>query len=541
MRFQLIVILVFLCGSSVITSNAQQTAKVTPSNTAYLEYLPKDYGSNSKNYPVVIFLHGIGERGSNSNDHEVLKTSVQNVAKVGLAKYIKYGTHYPFIVISPQLKSSYGTWPANYVIDVLNHVKKYLRIDQQRIYITGLSLGGFGTWTTLAAYPDVFAAAVPICSGGNTVSKACAIASKSVPLWAFHGTSDNVVSYGVTTTMINAVNACSPKPSPLAKTTLFSGLGHIIWDKVYKETDALDWMLSFKKGATSSPVANTPPVANAGPDKTTSASSINLTGSGTDKNGTITSYKWTQYGGAGSTLANANTPTVTITGLKNGKYYYRLTVTDNNGATAFDNMMVTVSGQSSTNTPSVANTAPVANAGPDRTTSSASITINGSGTDKDGKIASYKWTQYGGASATLSSANSPNLTVSGLKEGKYFFRLTVTDDKGATHFDNMLVVVSKGTSTASNLPPRANAGPDKRVAANVKSLTLSGSGTDPDGRIVSYQWIQYGGARVTLRNENSAAVTISGLEQGKYYLRLTVEDDKGAVDHDNVLVVVGQS
>ncbi len=541
MRLQFIVALVLVCGFSVYTSNAQQTAKVTPSNIAYLEYLPKDYGSNNQNYPVVIFLHGIGERGSNSNDHEVLKTSVQDVAKVGLAQYIKYGTHYPFIVISPQLKSSYGTWPANYVMDVLNHVKKYLRIDQQRIYITGLSLGGFGTWTTLAAYPDEFAAAVPICSGGNAINQACTIASKNIPLWAFHDTEDWVVSYGITTSMINAVNACTPKPSPLAKTTLYTGLGHGIWDKVYLETNALDWMLSFKKGGGSAPAptppSNAAPVANAGADKTTSGTSISLTGSATDSDGWISSYKWTQFGGATVSLSNANTQTVSISGLKNGTYYFRLTVTDNAGATASDDVVVTVTGQST------ANVAPIANAGPDRSTNQSTITLNGSGTDKDGKIVSYRWTQYGGAATTLTNATSPNVTISGLKNGVFYYRLTVTDDKGATHSDNMLVSVSNVSSTppptAGNIPPRANAGPDMRVPANASSFVVKGSGTDADGRIVSYKWTQYSGPRATLSNANTPNVTVTGLQQGLYYLRLTVEDDKGATHHDNVLVVVG--
>ncbi|HEU5148298.1 MAG TPA: PHB depolymerase family esterase, partial [Chryseosolibacter sp.] len=177
-----------IVGSKAI---AQQTAKITSSGIGYLEYLPQDYTKNTNKYPIVIFLHGIGERGTTSTDPTTLLSSVQKVANVGLAKYVKYGAQYPFIIISPQLKSSYGTWPANYVMDVLNHVKKYLRINEQRIYITGLSLGGFGTWTTLGAYPQVFAAAVPICSGGSALSKACVIAAENIPLWGFHGTADN--------------------------------------------------------------------------------------------------------------------------------------------------------------------------------------------------------------------------------------------------------------------------------------------------------------------------------------------------------------
>jgi predicted esterase len=633
MRLKFIFALAVVCGF-FSTSQAQQTAKITSSGIGYLEYVPQDYNQNSNDYPIVIFLHGIGERGTTSTDPTTLKSSVQKVANVGLAKYVKYGTQYPFILISPQLKSSYGTWPANYVMDVLNHVKKYLRVNEKRIYITGLSLGGFGTWTTLGAYPEVFAAAVPICSGGNALSKACAIAAENVPLWAFHGTADNIVSYTVTTKMIDAVNACTPKPDPLAKTTLFSGLGHIIWDKVYKETNAVNWMISFTNGTTSGGTTNNPPVvdagtdksvtlptnevymqgaasdgdgsiasyswtkvsggaaslsgttgsklraynliegsysfrltvkddkgaskyddvkvtvagqtsanvapvANAGPDKTTSSTSITLSGSGTDKDGKIVSYRWTKYYGGTVTLTNATSAAVTVSGMKDGKYFLRLTVTDDDGATDYDNMQVVVSG-TSTSGGTTANIAPVANAGSDRTTSSTSITLNGSGTDKDGTIASYKWTQYGGAATTMTNSNTANVAISGLKSGKYYFRLTVTDNDGATDYDNMLVAVGS-TSTAFNIAPVSNAGPDKRITDALSSIKLFGSGYDKDGRIVSYKWTQYGGPDLTLNNTTSSTVTVADLEAGKYYLKLTVKDDDGAVDQDNILIIVNES
>jgi len=627
MRLRSIIILAVIFGLSFQLTKAQQTAKITSSGIGYLEYLPQDYNSNNNDYPIVLFLHGIGERGTTSTDPNTIITSVQKVANVGLAKNVKYGKQYPFILISPQLKSSYGTWPANYVMDVLNHVKKYLRINEKRIYITGLSLGGYGTWTTLGAYPGVFASAVPICSGGNALSKACAIAAENVAIWAFHGTDDNIVSYTVTTKMVNAINACTPKPDPLAKTTLFAGLGHIIWDKVYNETNAVNWMISFTNGT--SGTTNTPPVvsagadksltlptseiyiqgsasdadgsiasytwtktygpsgslggtttsklraynlvegsyifrltakdndgaakyddvkvtvsqsttnivpvANAGSDKSTSSKSITLYGSGSDKDGKIVSYKWIKYGGAAVTLTNATSPTVTVSGMTDGKYYLRLTVTDDKGATDYDNMMVTVSGSST-----LTNIAPVASAGSDRSTTSTSITIYGSGTDKDGKIVSYKWIQYGGAAATLTNAGSPTLTVSGLKAGKYYFRLTVTDDKGASDYDNMLVNVGT-TSTAYNIFPSSNAGPDKRLTDDLNTIKVYGSGWDKDGKIVSYKWTQYGGPDVSLTNSTSPTVRVSGLMEGKYYLKLTVKDDDGAVDQDNMLIVVNES
>lgn len=549
MRLKFIFALAVVFGFSFNNLHAQQTAKITSSGIGYWEYLPQGYNTNNNDYPIVIFLHGIGEKGTTSTDPATIKTSLNKVANVGLAKYVKYGQQYPFILISPQLKSSYGTWPANYVMDVLNHVKKYLRVNERRIYITGLSLGGFGTWTTLGAYPEVFAAAVPICSGGSALSKACAIAAENVPLWGFHGTADKVVSYTVTTKMINAVNACTPKPSPLAKTTLFSGLGHIIWDKVYKETNAINWMLSFTNGTTSSSdgstsTSNKAPVVNAGSDKsiTLPTNSLYIQGTASDSDGSITSLRWTKVSGGTASLSGTAGSKLRAYNLLAGTYVFRLTATDNDGAKAYNDVKVTVySGSTSTT-----NIAPIANAGSDKTTSSSSITLYGSGTDKDGSIVSYKWTQYGGAAATLTNSATKNVTISGLKAGKYYFRLTVKDDDGATDYDNMLVVVSStstasNTGSTSNLTPVAYAGPDKRITTDVSTIKVYGSASDKDGRIVSYKWTQYGGPDADLINTGSPTLTVSDLDAGKYYLKLTVKDDDGAVDYDRMLIVVNES
>ena len=144
-------------------AKAQLSFRTTsPSTIAYYESVPSDYNSNSNKYPVVIFLHGIGERGPNTTDKNVLDDHIYKVAKLGPPKFVKSGTKFPFILIAPQLKNNYGTWPNSYVLEVINHVKKYLRIDEKRIVITGLSLGGGGTWTMAQDYPKLFAAAVQI-------------------------------------------------------------------------------------------------------------------------------------------------------------------------------------------------------------------------------------------------------------------------------------------------------------------------------------------------------------------------------------------
>jgi hypothetical protein len=429
-------------------AQAQQTAKISAGGTGYYEYLPQDYNSNNNLYPIVISLHGKGEKGTTSTNPDDIKAGVPKVANVGVAKLIKYGAEYPFIVISPQLKSSYGTWPPNYVMEVLNYVRKYLRVDPRRIYITGISLGGYGTWTTLGAFPETFAAAAPVCPGGNSLSKACAISAENVPTWGFHGESDGVVSYTVTTKMTNAINACPTKTTPLAKYTLYPSLGHVIWDKVYKESGVLNWMLNFTNedpapavsgGSTTTPT-NVLPVVSAGGDKnlTLPTNSTYMQGTASDSDGYVASYQWSKVSGSTATLSGATTSKLTVSNLVSGTYKFRLTVKDNKGATKYDEVNVYVN----TSTTSTTNTVSSLTAGSDKTLylPTNATYLPSSASDPDG-IASYKWTKISGSTVVMKYADSYRLNISSLVAGTYVFRVTVTDKKGATRYDDVKVYV----------------------------------------------------------------------------------------------------
>jgi hypothetical protein len=528
MRFKFMITFAVLGTLIFSKALAQQTAKITAANTAYLEYLPQGYASNSNDYPLVISLHGIKERGTTSTDPNTLKTSVLTVANVGLPRHVKGGAQYSFILISPQLKSSYGTWPAAYVKEVIDHVRKTLRVDPRRIYITGLSLGGFGAWTTLATYPELFAAALPICAGGSALSKACGIAASNVPVWGFHGDKDGVVSYTVTTKMVAAINACTPKPTPLAKATLFAGMGHVIWDKVYKETNSLDWMLSYTNGTLSS--TNLPPIVDAGVDVVeylpTNAAICN--GSATDPDGSVTAYAWSQVSGPSpAVLQNKTTKSLKASSLTAGTYTFRLKATDDKGAYSNDDVKVVIT----------ASTAPVVSAGADKTLTlpTNSIYIQGTASDADG-IASYSWAKISGGAASLSGQTTSKLRAYNLVAGTYTFRLTVKDTKGASKYDDVKVVVLSATTT--NAAPVANAGANRTITLPTSSVTIAGSAKDSDGTIASYKWTQYGGAATTIASSTSPTCTVSGLKAGSYYFRLTVKDNDGATDFDNMLVTV---
>lgn len=278
--------------------------------------------------------------------------------------------------------------------------------------------------------------------------------------------------------------------------------------------------------------ANVPPVAIAGPDITINlpTNSTVISGSGTDADGTVTSYLWTQVSGPSTaTLANQTTASLNVSALSAGTYTFRLTVKDNDGATATDDVKVIVN---------AANQTPTANAGADKTITLPTNTTNftGQGTDTDGTIAAYAWTQVSGpAAATLSNADTKTLTVVVPVDGVYEFRLTVTDDDGATDTDEVVLTVNPATV---NQKPTANAGPNKTITLPVNSLNLTGSGSDADGTVVSYQWSKVSGPTATLTNATSPTVSLSDLLEGTYVFRLMVTDDDGATATDDATVTV---
>ena len=516
-------------------ASAQQVAKVTSSGIGYLEYLPDGYHSNSNDYPIVISLHGIKEKGTSSTNERQVLRDLPRVANVGLPRYVKSGKKYPFILISPQLKNKYGSWPPSFVMEVLNYVRRTLRIDEKRIYLTGLSLGGFGVWKTAGEYPEVFAAIAPICAGGNSLDKANAMAREDVAAWGFHGDNDRIVSYTVTTKMVNAINSAPKKPSPLAKVTIFPGMGHVIWDKAYQETNVLDWMLSFRNGsgrATQSSNTNKGPLADAGPDKTVTlpTHSVTLEGKGSDADGSIKGVEWTKVSGGHARLGNASSEKLQLSDLSEGTYVFRFSVKDNDGASASDEVKVIVKGSS--------NKGPEVNAGSDRVVILPlnSVNLEGTASDTDGEITSVRWTKVSGGGSDLSGVNTSNLVAARLTVGTYVFRFTVEDNDGAVSFDNVTVTVKENES--QNIPPQVNAGADRSLTLPHNALSVRARATDQDGSIVSYQWTQISGQAASASGSSSRTIDISNLKAGSYVFRLTVKDNDGATSFDDVRIQV---
>ena len=194
----------------------------------YLLALPKDY-TQQKSWPLVLFLHGAGERGD----------ELKLVKKHGPPKLIDNGKAFPFIVVSPQCPKDVW-WEPIELTALLDEIIKNNNIDEDRIYLTGLSMGGFGTWRLAAHSPDRFAAIAPICGGGEPYWTR---RFPHLPTWAFHGAKDRVVPLERSQEMIDAVK----KNGGLPKLTVYPEAGHDSWKETYNNPQLYEWLLAQKR------------------------------------------------------------------------------------------------------------------------------------------------------------------------------------------------------------------------------------------------------------------------------------------------------
>ncbi len=200
----------------------------------YLFYLPKKYGSDSrKKWPVMLFLHGRGES----------RGPLSIVAKWGPPRMIKEGKDLPYIVISPQCPAKdnwrSGTQQAA-LVKLLDHVMKNYSTDPKRVYLTGLSMGGYGSWEMAALNPKRFAAVAPICGGGKPGN---AKKLKEIPIWAWHGDADTVVPLKQSTDMVDAIKKAGGEKVEL---TTLKGVGHNSWSDAYGSDKLWDWFEKHK-------------------------------------------------------------------------------------------------------------------------------------------------------------------------------------------------------------------------------------------------------------------------------------------------------
>lgn len=201
-------------------------------NYSYLLSKPEGYEAyNAKKWPLVIFLHGSGERGS---DLEQLK-------KHGPSKLIAAGQKFPAVIASLQCPSG-ELWNPHGIKAVTDHLIKTERIDPRRVYLTGLSMGGFGTWDTAFEYPNTFAAIAPIC-GGAGVRWVQAERLKTLPAWVFHGDKDGAVPVEFSHKIHDALK----KIGAPVKLTIYPGVGHDSWTATYDNPEFWKWLFEQKR------------------------------------------------------------------------------------------------------------------------------------------------------------------------------------------------------------------------------------------------------------------------------------------------------
>ncbi len=210
----------------------EQEVKVTV-KLDYLLYVPEEVSTAGTKWPLMLFLHGAGERGDD----------LERVKRNGPPKLVEEGRDFPFIIASPQCPKDIS-WSNPTQVIALNALVDELvatyPIDESRIYLTGLSMGGFGTWTLAATYPQRFAAISPICGGGNRME---ARRLAQIPIWVFQGEKDKVVPIGMSQEMVDALK----KKGSDVKFTIYPETGHNSWVEAYNNPALYEWFLQHTR------------------------------------------------------------------------------------------------------------------------------------------------------------------------------------------------------------------------------------------------------------------------------------------------------
>jgi len=320
-----------------------------------------------------------------------------------------------------------------------------------------------------------------------------------------------------------------------AATTNVTGLTQGIYRFRLQVTDNSGATADATVQVTVNAAANQPPVANAG-DHQVLRLPVNYTQldgrASADVDGRIVSYRWAYISGPANYILNDPAAALTsLSGLVQGVYVFRLTVTDDSNATHTDDVTITVLPP---------NQPPVAQAGNSivMTLPTNATTLDGRVSyDPDGSIVRWQWTLISGpATPVIVNANAAVTAVSNLIQGTYAFRLTVTDDAGATASDEVQVIVNR----PANQLPVARAGNDITISLPVSQAQLDGSASyDPDGTITTFTWTRISGpADATIETPAAALTRINRLTQGTYVFRLTVTDNSGGNASDDVTVTV---
>ena len=194
----------------------------------YLLFLSEGYSKSKQRWPLMLFLHGAGESGTNLDKLKIL----------GPPKIVETRPDFPFVLVSPQ--TAREGWNPDTLNALLDEVLRKYRVDKDRVYVTGASMGGSGTWRLAAAHPERFAAIVPVCGRGDPADAA---KLARLPIWVFHGAKDPVVRIASEKAMVEAIEAAGGN----VKFTIYPDAGHNIWTETYNNPELYEWLLKQKR------------------------------------------------------------------------------------------------------------------------------------------------------------------------------------------------------------------------------------------------------------------------------------------------------
>ena len=219
-----------LAAPAPVKSPQQAQSTAIKGKINYLTFLPKFYSNKGDKVPLIVFLHGSGERASDLN----------KVKAWGPPAIVEKDPNFPFMVVSPQVPDGQW-WDAYQLKSMLDDVLKRYNVDRKRVYLTGISMGGYGAWDFASRYPDYFAAVAPICGGGIP---RLTRSMKDIPVWAFHGLKDDAVPEQESARMVEALKAYGGN----VEYTVLPETGHIeAWVHAYGEAGLFDWFLHQRR------------------------------------------------------------------------------------------------------------------------------------------------------------------------------------------------------------------------------------------------------------------------------------------------------
>jgi poly(3-hydroxybutyrate) depolymerase len=434
------------------------TYNVNSNVAGFVQALPARYNLTTKKYPLIVFIHGIGELGTGPSRLSCCGLPHHLANKTFPANFNVNGVNYSFIVIAPQFKKRPS---AAQVQSVINFAKGRWRVDPTRIYVTGLSMGGGSTWDWSAVYGQNAAAIVPVCGGTKpSTTNTAGVASKNLPIWGLYSTKDQLVPVQWGRDFFSLIDKKNPTYASRTKLTIWTDTDHNgTWSRAFNPNTKVggmniyQWMLLYKRGSSAaappaSSGTNKAPIARAGSDKSIylrqGINRVTLDGTtSADADGSISKYTWTKISGPRADLYNFAKGRTYAAHLVAGTYVFRVTVTDNKGATAHDDVTVIVHPWSQSAT---TNKTPVARAGLDQTIYLSRginrVTLDGTkSSDPDGSIVRYSWKKVYGPKADLYTFAKGRTYASHLVKGKYRFDVTVTDNKGKSAVDMKIVYV----------------------------------------------------------------------------------------------------